>query len=170
MTNISLKSTINWDSISKMSSFIDKTNRSILNLLQSDASISMEQLAEKVALSRNACWRRVKALEDAGIIRSRVALLDAEKTGVPLVVLVLVRTNQHEPEWSKQFRTAVAAMPEVVSAWRMSGDLDYMLRVRVASVAGYDAFYQRLIAEVPMSDVSASFVLEELKDTTLIPL
>ena len=153
-----------------MADIIDKKNRSILNILQSDASISMEQLAEKVALSRNACWRRVRGLEDDGFIRGRVALLDAEKVGLPLVALVLVRTNQHESKWSKQFRGAVAGMPEVVAAWRMSGDLDYVLRVRVASVAGYDAFYQRLIEKVPMSDVSASFVLEEIKDTTAIPL
>ena len=153
-----------------MADIIDKKNRSILNILQSDASISMEQLAEKVALSRNACWRRVKALEDDGFIRGRVALLDTEKIGLPLVALVLVRTNQHDSKWSKQFRRAVLGMPEVVAAWRMSGDLDYVLRVRVASVAGYDAFYQRLIEKVPMSDVSASFVLEEIKDTTAIPL
>ena len=138
--------------------------------MQSDASISIDQLATSVSLSRNACWRRIKSLEEAGVIRSRVALLDAEKVGIPLVALVQVRTNQHDPKWSKRFRKAVVHMHEVVAVWRMSGDLDYVLRVRVASVAGYDAFYQRLIGEVPMSDVSASFVLEEIKETTSIPL
>jgi len=149
---------------------LDKKNRSILDLLQRDASISIDDLADKVSLSRNACWRRVKSLEDSGIIRARVALLDAEKLGLPLVALVLVRTNEHESEWLERFRTVVLCLPEVVAAWRMSGDLDYVLRVRVASVAGYDAFYQRLITQVKMSDVSASFVLEEIKETTALPI
>ncbi len=149
---------------------LDKKNRLILQYLQSDASISIEQLAEKVALSRNACWRRVKALEDSGVIVRRVALLDPKQLNLPLVALVQVRTNQHEADWLAKFRTTVLEMPEVVAAWRMSGDLDYLLRVRVDSVAGYDAFYQRLIDRVPMSDVSASFVLEEMKETTELPL
>ena len=159
-----------WDKIIAMNDILDKKNRSILEFLQSDASISIEQLAEKVTLSRNACWRRVRALEDAGLILRRVALLNPEKVGLPLVAIVQVRTNQHEAGWLEQFRAAVLDMPEIVAAWRMSGDLDYVLRVRVESVAGYDDFYQRLIKRVPMSDVSASFVLEEMKDTTELPL
>ncbi len=153
-----------------MNESLDAKNRSILDFLQKDASISIEQLAEKVSLSRNACWRRVRTLEDDGLIVRRVALLDPKKVGLPLVALVQVRTNRHEAGWLEQFRDAVMEMPEVVAAWRMSGDLDYVLRVRVDSVAGYDAFYQRLIKRVPMSDVSASFVLEEIKDTTELPL
>lgn len=153
-----------------MEDSLDKKNRLILKQLQIDASISIEQLAEKVSLSRNACWRRVRAMEDAGLITKRVALLDADKLGLPLVALVQVRTNQHEADWLGKFRETVLDMPEVVAAWRMSGDLDYVLRVRVDSVAGYDAFYQRLIQRVPMSDVSASFVLEEMKETTELPL
>jgi len=153
-----------------MDNLLDSKNRSILNFLQKNASVSIEQLAEKISLSRNACWRRVRALEDAGLILRRVALLDPKKVGLPLVALVQVRTNQHEAGWLNQFREAVMEMPEVVAAWRMSGDLDYVLRVRVESVAGYDAFYQRLIKRVPMNDVSASFVLEEMKDTTELPL
>ncbi|MEM7259512.1 MAG: Lrp/AsnC family transcriptional regulator [Pseudomonadota bacterium] len=149
---------------------LDKKNRLILQTLQFDASISIEQLAEKVSLSRNACWRRVRAMEDAGLIIKRVALLDAGKLGCPLVALVQVRTNQHEADWLAKFRETVLEMPQVVAAWRMSGDLDYVLRVRVDSVAGYDAFYQQLIEKVPMSDVSASFVLEEMKETTELPL
>jgi len=130
-----------------MNESLDAKNRSILNFLQKDASVSIEQLAEKVSLSRNACWRRVRALEDAGLIVRRVALLDPDKVGLPLVALVQVRTNRHEAGWLDQFREAVMEMPEVVAAWRMSGDLDYVLRVRVDSVAGYDAFYQRLIRD-----------------------
>lgn len=153
-----------------MNESLDKKNRLILQALQFDASISIEQLAEKVSLSRNACWRRVRALEDAGVIVKRVALLDAIKLNLPLVALVQVRTNRHESGWLAKFRESVLDMPEVVAAWRMSGDLDYVLRVRVDSVAGYDAFYQRLIERVPMNDVSASFVLEEMKETTELPL
>ena len=149
---------------------LDKKNRKILQSLQSDTSLSIEELAEKVSLSRNACWRRVSALESEGYILRKVALLNPDLLGLPLVALVQVRTNQHEEGWLEKFRQAVIEMPEVVTAWRMSGDLDYMLRIRVNSVAGYDAFYQRLIKRVPMNDVSASFVLEELKDTTELPL
>ena len=149
---------------------LDKTNRKLLQLLQQDATLSVDQLADAVSLSRNACWRRVQSLEQSGLIHSRVALVDAEMVGLPLVALVMVRTNQHQDQWLKRFREAIVSMPEIVSAWRMSGDLDYLLRVRIASVAGYDDFYQRLIAQVPMSDVSASFVLEEIKETTQLPL
>ena len=167
---ICLKNASQWDIIPYMSNLLDKKNRILLDYLQTDASISIEELAEKVSLSRNACWRRVRALEDAGVIRARVALLDADKLGLPLVALVQIRTNQHEAKWFERFRDTVMAMPEVVAAWRMSGDLDYVLRVRIASVSGYDAFYQRLIEKVPMSDVSASFVLEEIKETTKLPV
>lgn len=153
-----------------MEDILDKKNRKILGYLQQDTSLSIDQIAEKVSLSRNACWRRVRILEDSGYILGKVALLNPHLLGLPLVALVLIKTNQHEEGWLKQFRKAIAEMPEVVSAWRMSGDLDYMLRVRVASVEGYDDFYKRLIKQVPMHNVSASFVLEELKDTTELPL
>lgn len=149
---------------------MDKKNQKILESLQSDVSLSIEELAESVSLSRNACWRRIRALENDGYILRKVALLNPDLLGLPLVALVQIRTNQHEQGWLEKFRQAVNEMPEVVTAWRMSGDLDYMLRIRVNSVAGYDAFYQRLIKRVPMNDVSASFVLEELKDTTELPL
>lgn len=153
-----------------MVNLVDKKNLEILEQVQRDASISVEQLAERVALSRNACWRRIKMLEEAGVIRDRVVILDAEKLGLPLVALVMVRTAEHGAEWLSQFDHAINSLPEIVSAWRMSGDLDYVLRVRVASVAGYDSFYKKLIALVPMSNVSASFVLEEMKETTALPL
>lgn len=153
-----------------MSENIDNKDRKILEILQSDTSLSIEQIAEKVSLSRNACWRRVRLLENSGYILRRVALLNPELVGLSLVALVQIKTNHHEQGWLEQFRKVVTQMPEVVTAWRMSGDLDYVLRVRVNSVAGYDAFYQRLIKKISMSDVSASFVLEELKDTTELPL
>lgn len=153
-----------------MSEIIDQIDRRILSALQKDAAISVDSLSELVSLSRNACWRRVKRLEADGILRKRVALLDPDALGLSLSVYVMVRTNDHDPVWLGKFKAAVAGMPEIVGAHRMSGDLDYVLRVRVADMRGYDAFYQRLIAKVPIADVSASFVMEDIKDTTALPV
>ncbi len=147
---------------------LDNFDRKILNLLQQDGTLSVDKLSERVGLSRNACWRRVKWLEDNDVLTGRVALIDAAKVGLPLLVYVLVRTNDHTPAWLKKFRGAVTTMPEIISAQRMTGDLDYVLRVRVADVKAYDTFYQRLIAKVPISDVSASFVMEDMKETTVL--
>lgn len=153
-----------------MSINIDEIDRRLLALLQKDASLSVDALAEKVHLSRNACWRRVKNLEASKVILRKVALLDPEAVGLGLQVLVLVRTNQHDSNWLKLFNDAVRTMPEIISAHRMSGELDYVLRVRVASVRDYDVFYQRLISRVPVADISASFVMEDIKDTTELPV
>lgn len=153
-----------------MTKTLDDPDRRILTALQRDAAMSIEALSEAVALSRNACWRRVRRLEASGILRRRVALLDAEAVGLGLSVYVLVRTNAHDPDWLARFRAAVLASPEIIGAHRMSGDLDYVLRVRVADMKAYDAFYRRLIARVPIADVSASFVMEDIKDTTELPL
>ena len=153
-----------------MTSILDEIDRNILTALQKDAAQSVDMLAETVNLSRNACWRRVKRLEADGILKQRVALVDAEAVGLGLSVYLMVKTNQHEPAWLKQFGAAIAEMPEIVGAHRMSGELDYVLRVRVADVPAYDRFYQRLIAKVSIADVSASFVMEDIKDTTALPL
>lgn len=153
-----------------MSKIIDETDRRILQLLQTDASLSVDDISAAVHLSRNACWRRIKALEQAGVIRARVALVDPAKVGVPLMAMVLIRTNAHDAQWMDQFQTALRALPEVVGAYRMTGDLDYVLRVRVADVPAYDAFYKRLTARISVSDISASFVMEEIKETTAVPL
>ena len=153
-----------------MSEIIDQIDRRILAELQRDASLSVEQLAQKINLSRNACWRRMRRLEDDGFVRARVALVDAEKVGLGLSAFVFVRTSSHDPGWLKRFRDAVAAFPEIVGVYRTSGDLDYVLRVRVADVKSYDRLYQRLIAKVPLADVSASFVMEDIKETTAIPV
>ena len=147
-----------------MSQIIDETDRRILQLLQTDASLSVDDISAAVHLSRNACWRRIKALEQAGVIRARVALVDPAKVGVPLMAMVLIRTNAHDAQWMDQFQTALRALPEVVGAYRMTGDLDYVLRVRVADVPAYDAFYKRLTARISVSDISASFVMEEIKE------
>jgi len=153
-----------------MSQIIDETDRRILQVLQTDASLSVDDISATVHLSRNACWRRIKALEQAGVIRARVALVDPAKVGVPLMAMVLIRTNTHDAQWMDQFQTALRALPEVVGAYRMTGDLDYVLRVRVADVPAYDAFYKRLTARISVSDISASFVMEEIKETTAVPL
>ena len=149
---------------------IDTIDRRILAELQADATLSADELSERVGLSRNACWRRVKLLEDAGVITGRVARVDPEKLGLGLSVFILVRTSQHEPGWLARFREAVTALPEITGVYRMSGDLDYVLRARVADVKAYDRLYQRLIAKVPLTDVSASFVMEEIKETTALPV
>ncbi|MEQ8656500.1 MAG: Lrp/AsnC family transcriptional regulator [Hyphomicrobiales bacterium] len=153
-----------------MSYQFDEMDRRILRLLQRDASMSMDSLAECVHLSRNACWRRIKNMEDAGVLTGRVALVDPQSVGLDLMTFVLVRTNRHDADWLKTFNKAVQDLPEIVGAHRLSGDLDYILRVRIANVRAYDAFYQRLIERVPISDVSASFVMEDIKDTTELPL
>jgi Lrp/AsnC family transcriptional regulator len=153
-----------------MASEIDTIDRRILAELQRDGTLSVDQLSERVSLSRNACWRRVKRLEEDGVIRGRVALVDAEKIGLGLSVFILVRTSRHDPDWLKAFRDAVTSLPEITGVYRMSGDLDYVLRARVADVKSYDRLYQRLIAKVPLTDVSASFVMEEIRETTVLPV
>ncbi|MEM1237850.1 MAG: Lrp/AsnC family transcriptional regulator [Pseudomonadota bacterium] len=149
---------------------LDSFDHHILRVLQRDASTSMEALAERVHLSRNAAWRRVKLMEEAGVITGRVAVTDAAKLGVPLMAVVLIHAGSHGPGWADKFATAVRALPQVVSAYRMTGDIDYLLRVRIADMAGYDRFYKELTSRVDISDVSASFVMEEIVETTAVPV
>mgnify|MGYP001803515660 CR=1 FL=1 len=149
---------------------IDDLDRKILDVLQRDAAQSLDALGEAVGLSRNATWRRVRALEEAGVIKGRVALLDARKLDLALSVFIQVRTQHHNKGWLDAFRRATRSMPEILAAYRMSGDLDYLVHARVANMSAYDALYQRLVEKVDMSDVSASFVMEELKDTTALPI
>ena len=153
-----------------MGKSIDETDRRILIQLQRDAGLSIDEVSERVGLSRNACWRRIREMERAGVIRGRVALVDPGKVGCPLEAMVLVRTSAHDAGWMEKFQKTVRAMPEVIGAYRMTGDLDYLLRVRVADVPAYDAFYKRVIAQIPLSDISASFVMEEIKETTALPV
>lgn len=153
-----------------MSYEVDDIDRQILDQLQRDASQSMDALSDAVHLSRNACWRRMRQMEEAGVIKGRVVLVDPEAVGLGQTVLVLIRAGAHSPDWLQKFQRAVRTRPEIVSAYRTSGDLDYMLRVRVRDVKDYDRFYQQLIELVPIADVSASFVMEELKETTALPL
>ena len=149
---------------------IDTIDRRILVELQRDAGQSLDALGERVGLSRNACWRRIRAMEDSGVIRARVALLDAAKLDLGLTVMIQIRTDRHDPDWLAKFAKAARTMPEILGAYRMTGDLDYLIRARVRDVADYDRLYRRLIDRVPLSDVSASFVMEEIKETTELPL
>lgn len=149
---------------------IDNIDRRILTELQRDAAQAIETLGETVGLSRNACWRRIKALEAAGLITARVALVDPALAGLPLQVFMQVRAAAHDADWLDKFASATRSMPEIQGVYRMTGDLDYLIRARVADMSDYDRLYQRLIARVPMGDVSASFVMEEIKDSTALPL
>ena len=149
---------------------MDKTDRKNLAELQENAAQPVADIARKVGLSVTPCWRRIQRLEETGVIRKRVALLDPQKIGVGMSVFVAVRTDQHNADWLQNFATMISDMPEVVEFYRMSGDVDYMLRVVVANMAAYDAFYKRLISEVALTDVSSSFAMEEIKYTTALPL
>lgn len=149
---------------------IDEIDRRILRQLQRQVDVSLEDLGEKVGLSRNACWRRIRALDENGFIKRRVAILNPEALGLGLTVFIQIRTNRHDAEWLQKFSAAARAMPEILGAYRMTGDLDYLIRARVADVAAYDRLYQRLIKQVDISDVAASFVMENLKETTELPL
>jgi Lrp/AsnC family transcriptional regulator len=149
---------------------MDAIDRKILSCLQEDAALSVAAIAERVGLSATPCWRRIQNLQRDGVIRRRVALLDPAKVGVGVSVFVRLRTARHDRRWLMRFADAVAGMDEVVEFYRLSGDVDYLLRVVVPDIAGYDEVYKRLIAAADLSDVNASFVIETLKHTTALPL
>ncbi|WP_299847236.1 Lrp/AsnC family transcriptional regulator [uncultured Roseovarius sp.] len=149
---------------------IDDIDRKLLTELQRNAGLPLEELGNRVGLSRNACWRRVRAMEASGIIRARVALLDPARINLGLEVFIQIKATVHDAQWLDKFARATRAIPEITGTYRMTGDLDYLIRARVADMADYDRLYQTLIARVPMGDVSASFVMEEIKDTTELPL
>ena len=149
---------------------MDEIDKKILKLLQEDSAQPVADIARKIGLSVTPCWRRIQKLEEAGIIRKRVALLDGIKTGLGMSVFVAIQTDQHNADWLSDFAAAISAFDEVVEFYRMSGEVDYMLRVVVPNMAAYDAFYKRLISEVALTDVSSSFAMEEIKYTTALPL
>jgi len=149
---------------------LDRYDHRILQQLQDNADIVVADLAEQIGLSTNACWRRVKRLEESGIIRRRVALLDEHALALDVTVFVSIRTNQHTDKWLKTFAEGVKAIPEVIEFYRMSGDTDYLLKVVVQDIGDYDRVYQQLISVAPMHDVSSSFAMERIKSTTALPL
>lgn len=149
---------------------MDRLDRKILRLLQEDATLAVADIAKKVGLSTTPCWRRIQKLEEEGVIRRRVALLDPVKINARVTVFVAIRTSSHSNEWLRRFSEVVQEFPEVVEFYRMSGDVDYLLRVVVPDIAAYDAFYQKLIARIEIRDVSSSFAMEQIKYTTQMPL
>ena len=149
---------------------MDATDKKLLRLLQDDASLPLAVIAERVNLSPNPCWRRIKKLKDAGVIRKEVALLDPTKIRVGVTVFVAIKTSQHNPDWLARFARGIRDIPEIVECYRMSGEVDYMLRVVVPDVKGYDALYKKLIAVAELFDVSSSFAMEQIKYTTALPV
>jgi Lrp/AsnC family transcriptional regulator len=150
---------------------LDKIDRQILALLQEDASLPIQQVADRVGLSVNPCWRRIRQMEQAGVIQSRVALVDPQKVGLGLTVYVRVKTNQHSGAWAKKLNEVIAAMPEILECHRIGGDVDYLLKVVVEDMAGYDRTYKALIDRLPsLADVSALFSMERLKSATALPI
>lgn len=149
---------------------IDPKDKAILRELQIDSSLTIEELAERIHLSRNACWRRVKALEEAGVIRARVALLTPERLNLALTAFISIKTDRHEPKWLEKFAAAIRDIPEIIAVYRTTGDTDYMLQAVVPDIAGYDRLYKKLISKIPLTDVSSSFVMEKVKETTALPL
>lgn len=149
---------------------LDAIDKHILEILQQDAEQQVAQIAERVGLSTTPCWRRIQRLKESGVITRQVALVDAHKINVGVTVFVSVRTSTHTQAWFEQFKATVQAIPEVVEFYRMSGDVDYLLKVVVPDIAAYDRVYKRLIAGTNLHDVSSSFAMEELKLTTSLPL
>lgn len=149
---------------------MDRLDRKILRLLQEDSTLAVADVAKKVGLSTTPCWRRIQKLEEEGVIQRRVAVLDPVKVNTRVNVFVSIRTNAHSLEWLKRFSEVIQEFPEVVEFYRMSGDIDYLLRVVVPDIAAYDAFYKKLIAKIEIRDVSSVFAMEQIKYTTQLPL
>lgn len=149
---------------------MDRTDREILSLLQQDASLSIKQIAQRVHLSTTPCWKRIQRLEKSGVIKSRVALLDTKKVNADVTVFVAIRTDQHNREWIEKFARETEALPEVMEVYRMSGDIDYLLRVSVSDIEAYDRFYKKLIGRIELNDVTSNFAMERIKSTTELPL
>jgi Lrp/AsnC family transcriptional regulator len=149
---------------------MDEIDRRILTALQDDCSGSVNEIAERAGVSASPCWRRIKRLEDEGYIRRRVALLDQDKLNLGVTGFVLIRTSRHDAAWLERFAAGVCRIPEVVEVHRMTGEVDYLLKIVAPDIAGYDAIYKRLIQVAELTDVSASFSMERLKSTTALPL
>jgi len=148
---------------------LDAIDRKIIDILQADATVAVASIAERVGLSAAPCWRRIKRLEDEGVIKRRVALIDRRKANVPMTLFVSVRTTRHAVQWLEDFRRVIVDIPEIVEAWRLTGEIDYLLRIVVPDVDAYDAVYKRLINRLEFADISSAIAMEEMKYTTAIP-
>ncbi len=153
-----------------MSDRIDELDRKILAELQADASQSLDEIARKVGSSKTPVWNRIRRMKDSGVITRQTAILDAEALGLEACFFVLVRTSEHEADWQRRFLDVLKRRPEVMEAHRLAGDIDYILKVRVKNARAYDAFYQALISEVKIHNVTALLSMEEIKSTTVLPL
>ena len=149
---------------------MDRTDRKILSILQEDATMPVADIARRVGLSTTPCWRRIQKLEEDKVIERRVALLNPAKVNVGVTVFVSIRTDKHNAEWLKRFSEVISKMPEVVGFYRMSGQIDYLLKVVVPDIAAYDAVYKRLVSDIEIEDVSSTFAMERIKDTMTLPL
>ena len=149
----------------------DHTDRAILRLIQKDASLSLADIAKEVGLTPTPCWKRIRKMEQEGVITGRVVLLDPEKVGLGVSVFVAIETGDHSAAWIERFAATVAKLPEIVECWRLGGDVDYLLRVVVPDMAAFDTFYRRLTADVPsLRKVTSRFAMERVKSTTALPL
>ena len=148
----------------------DAVDIKILDLLQEDCTIPVAEIGRQVGLSTTPCWRRIQNLEESGVIEARVALLNARKLNLGVTVFVFISTSEHSSEWLEKFHSAVEDLPEIVEFYRMSGQVDYLLRLVVSDIDHYDAVYKKLISRVELSDVSSSFAMEQIKYTTRLPL
>ncbi len=149
---------------------MDAIDKKILSVLQADASLSVAEIGSRVGLSSTPCWKRIQRLEADGVIRKRVALVDQDKIGLGITVFVSIETGDHSQSWLDAFAQTVGAMPEVMEFYRMAGDVDYMLRVVVPDIAGYDTFYKKLIANVSLKNVTSRFAMERIKSETALPV
>ena len=149
---------------------LDDTDRKILSLLQEDATLSLDDIAARVGASKTPVWNRIRKMRASGLIKSEVALLDPDKLGLESCFFVLIRTSQHDAGWLERFLQAVRSRPEVLEAHRLAGDIDYILKVRVPNARAYDTFYRALIKEVSIYNVTSSLSMEEIKNTTALPL
>ena len=149
---------------------MDAIDRKILTVLQEDASLSVAEIGSRVGLSSTPCWKRIQRLEGDGVIQKRVALIDQDKIGLGITVFVSIETGDHSQAWLDRFAESVSAMPEVMEFHRMAGDVDFMLRVVVPDIQGYDKFYKKLIATVPLKNVTSRFAMQKIKSTTSLPI
>ena len=149
---------------------IDRMDRKILDILQLDCTVPVAEIGKQIGLSTTPCWRRIQKLEEQGVIQRRVAVLNPKEVNVGVTVFVSITTSHHTQDWLDRFHAALKEFPEVVEFYRMSGQVDYLLRVVVPDIERYDGFYKRLISKIELSDVSSAFAMEQIKYTTALPL
>jgi Lrp/AsnC family transcriptional regulator len=149
---------------------MDRLDRMILTLLQEDATLPVAEIGRRVGLSTTPCWRRIQKMEEDGVIKQRVAVLEPAKVNAKVTAFVFVTTNQHNEDWLTRFARIISEFPEVIEFYRMSGQIDYLLKVVVPDIEAYDAFYKKLVAKIDITDVSSAFAMERIKNTTALPL